>query len=86
MSPSFLTDCNGKPSHTRLLVMICVPLLVLIPMVVWALLSIRHGVMVVFEPTVPLYVGSASSIVLGYGAFKAYQEPVAPPPAPKILP
>jgi hypothetical protein len=83
VKPGFLTDCNGKSSHTRLLVMLTVPLLVLMPLAVWAILCLRHGVMVAIEPTVPLYVSSATSIVLSYAGFKAYQEPVAPPPPAK---
>lgn len=80
MKPGFLTDPIGKPSSTRMLLVLCVPFLVLTPMAIWAILSLRSGGMVKFEPTVPLYVGSAVGIVLGYAGYKAYQEPDAPPP------
>lgn len=80
MKPGFLTDCNGKPSSTRLLVLLTVPALVLVPLAVWMGLSIAHGVMQPIEPTVPLYLATANGIILGYSGYKSSNEPVAPPP------
>ena len=81
MQPSFLTDANGKPSHTRLLVAVCVPLLVLVPLAVWAFLAVSKGQFLAIDPTVPLYIGTANGIILGYAGYKAYNEPDPTPPA-----
>ena len=75
MQPSFLTDANGKPSHTRLLVAVCVPLLALTPLAIWAILSIQKGSFLAIDPTVPLYITTANGIILGYAGFKSYNEP-----------
>ena len=88
MNPHFLTDSSGKPSHTRLLVAICVPLLVLVPLAVWAYIAIVKLTFVPIDATIPLYIGTANGIILGYAGFKSVQEnasssantPVAPAP------
>lgn len=85
MTTGYLTDCNGKPSSTRLLAVLCVPALVLGPLAVWAYLSITKGVLLPVEPTIPLYIGSCNAVLLSYCGFKAYQEPVAPPPVQKTV-
>lgn len=86
MTPGFLTDAAGKPSHTRMLVLLCVPALVLIPLLVWAYLCLSRGVMVAIEPTVPLYIGTANGIILGYAGVKSHQETQLAAVAPKTLP
>jgi len=74
MNPHFLTDSSGKPSHTRLLVAICVPLLVLLPLGVWAYIAIVKLTFVPIDATIPLYIGTANGIILGYAGFKSVQE------------
>ena len=74
MTQGFLTDSTGKPSHTRLLVALCVPLLVLLPLVIWAFLCVLKAAFLPIDPTVPLYIGTANGIILGYAGVKGYQE------------
>jgi hypothetical protein len=74
----YLTDASGKPSHTRLLVAVCVPLLVLVPLLIWAYLSLKKEAFLTIDATVPLYIGTANGILLGYAGFKSTQEPDAP--------
>jgi len=74
MNSSFLTDSTGKPSHTRLLVSLCVPILVLVPLIVWAIICLNKLTFVGIDATVPLYIGTANGIILGYAGFKATQE------------
>ena len=75
MNNGFLSDSTGKKSHTRLLVSICVPILVLVPLSVWAYLSLIKLQFLSIDSTVPLYIGTANGIILGYAGFKATQEP-----------
>jgi hypothetical protein len=74
MKPHFFTDSSGKPSHTRLLVAICVPILVLLPLSIWAYISIVKLTFVPIDATIPLYIGTANGIILGYAGFKSVQE------------
>ena len=62
MTQGFLTDSTGKPSHTRLLVALCVPLLVLLPLGIWAFLCVLKAAFLPIDPTVPLYIGTANGI------------------------
>lgn len=81
---NFLSDAKGKPSHSRLLVVLCVPLLVLVPLFVAAWIAVTHpesGGMKI-DATVPLYIGTANGILLGYAAHNKREETkVAPPVA-----
>lgn len=70
----FLSGPDGKQSHTRLLVVLCVPVLVMLPMGIWAFLCVQKGVFLAIDPTVPLYIGTANGIILGYAGVKGYQE------------
>jgi hypothetical protein len=74
MKPGFLTDSNGKSSSTRLLTLLCVPAIVLGPLAVWAALCLHKGAMVPMDPTIPLYIGTANGIILGFAGVKGYQE------------
>lgn len=80
-TPSFLTDSSGKRSHTRLLVMVAVLPLVLVPLAVWAILSLRSGILSEIPLTVTGYLGAANGIILGYAGFKASNE-TKPPTTP----
>ena len=80
--PGFLTDASGKPSHHRLLVVACVPLLVLLPLAIWAILCIQKGSFLAIDPTVPLYIGTANGILLGYAYGKAKNEADPSPKQP----
>ena len=71
---SFLTDAAGKPSHHRLLVAVCVPPLVLVPLAVWAILCLQKGELIPISPTIPLYMAGANGVILGYAGYKAAQE------------
>jgi len=86
----FLTDGHGKPSHTRLLVVLCVPVLIFTPLFVWVYICISKLTFVGIDATVPLYIGTANGIILGYAGFKSTQETsiqsLPPPPAPKPKP
>lgn len=83
MNPSgFLHDNKGKASHARLLVMLCVPILVMAPICIWIYLCIAHAAMVSIDPTVPLYIGTANGIILGYAGYNKNQESKPTPPAP----
>lgn len=75
----FHTDASGKPSHHRLLVTLCVPLLVLVPLAVWAWLSCSKGQFLAIDATVPLYIGTANGVILGYAGYKASQETLPKP-------
>jgi hypothetical protein len=86
MTPGFLTDAAGKPSHTRMLVILCVPALVLIPLVIWAILSISKGALLDVPATVPLYIGTANGIILSYAGLKSHQETQLAAVSPKTLP
>jgi len=74
MNNGFLSDSTGKKSHTRLLVSICVPILVLVPLIVWATICLTKLTFIGIDATVPLYIGTANGIILGYAGFKATQE------------
>ncbi len=69
----FLSD-GKKSSHTRLLVMLCVPALVLIPLLVAAWQAITQGVAMKIDATVPLYIGTANGIILGYAVHNKREE------------
>lgn len=71
---SFLTDGRGKRSHTRLLVMVCVPCLILIPLLVWAGVSIHLKTLAEIPLTITGYIGAANGILLTYAGVKGYHE------------
>jgi hypothetical protein len=73
-TPSYLTDSSGKPSHTRLLVVVTVLPLVLVPLAVWAILSLRSGILAEIPLTITGYLGAANAIILGYAGFKSSNE------------
>jgi hypothetical protein len=70
----FLHDGKGKPSHTRLLVILCVPLLVLVPLVAAAVLSFMKGEPMRIDPTIPLYLTTANGLILGYAVHNKREE------------
>ena len=76
----FLSDHKGKSSHTRLLVMLCTPVLVLVPLLVWAGLSVAKSQLLAVDPTIPLYIGTLNGIILGYAGVKGSQEKKADAP------
>jgi hypothetical protein len=82
LTTGFLTDCQGKRSHTRLLVVVCVPLLVLVPLAIWAFLCLQKGQFLPIDPTVPLYIGTANGVLLGYAGVKSSQESKTPAATP----
>jgi len=69
----FLSD-GKKPSHTRLLVMLTVPALVLVPLLTVTYLAIFKEKPFAIDPTVPLYIQTANMVVLGYAAHNKRQE------------
>ncbi len=69
----FLSD-GKKRSHSRLLVMICVPPLVLIPLLSSLVISILNHEPMKIDPTIPLYLTAANGIVLIYAGYKQSQE------------
>lgn len=62
--------------------MLCVPALVLAPLVVWVFVSMTRGALQEIPATLPLYIGTANGILLGYAGVKSHQETKMPPPAP----
>lgn len=72
-SSGFLSDGN-KRSHTRLLVMLCVPVIVLLPIVVWAIVSLHTKSLVEIPLTITGYIGAANGIILGYAAHNKREE------------
>lgn len=70
----FLTDHKGKTSHTRVLVMLCVPPIVLLPLIVWALVCLHSRAVVEIPLTITGYIGAANAILLGYAGVKGHQE------------
>jgi hypothetical protein len=71
---NFLKDAKGKTSHTRVLVVLCVPLLVLVPLFVSAWLAITKGAGMAIDPSVPLYIATANGIILGYAVHNKREE------------
>ncbi len=71
---TFLFDAKGKASHTRLLVMLCVPLLVLVPLLIWAAISLHTRALAEIPLTVTGYLGAANGIILGYAVHNKRQE------------
>jgi hypothetical protein len=71
---SFLHDAKGKPSHTRLLVMLSVPLLVILPLLIWAFVSLRAGALAEIPLTITGYLGAANGIILGYAVHNKREE------------
>lgn len=71
---SYLKDSKGKASHTRLLVVVCVPALVLVPLAVWAGVSLHARALVEIPLTITGYLGAANGILLGYAAHNKQQE------------
>jgi hypothetical protein len=67
MNPGFFSD-GKKRSHTRLLVLLCVPVLVLLPLLVWALISVTAHELREIPLTITGYLGAANGIILGYAA------------------
>ena len=62
--------------------MLCVPALVLVPLFVAAWLAISTAQPMRLDPTLPLYLGTANAIILGYAAHNKREETkAATPPA-----
>jgi len=80
MNKGFFHDRSGKLSHTRLLVILTVPAIVLLPLFIWAALSIAKIQMMEIPLTVTGYLGAANAIILGYSGVKSYQEKGASSP------
>lgn len=74
----FLTD-GKKKSHTRLLVMLCVPALVLVPLILWAIVSCVRGALQEIPLTITGYLGAANTIILGYAVHNKRQEKTSTP-------
>lgn len=55
-----------NPSSSRLLAITCVPALLLVPLVVWTVLSIQRGQMLEFPGTVTGFVAAGTTPLLGY--------------------
>lgn len=75
---SYLSDSKGKKSHTRLLVVVCVPMLTLLPLFIWAGISVFNRTLVEIPLTITGYLGAANGILLGYAGFKTSQETKGP--------
>lgn len=69
----FLSD-GKKKSHTRLLVVLCVPALVLVPLILWAAVSYSRGQLQEIPLTITGYLGAANGIILGYAMHNKRQE------------
>lgn len=76
---SFLADSRGKKSHTRLLVVLCVPAIVLVPLFAWLAVSLMHGTLAELPLTITGYIGAANTIILGYAVHNKREETKAAP-------
>lgn len=71
--------CDGKKkSSTRLLVVLCVPALILVPLAVWAITSLHGQTLNEIPLTITGYIGAANGIILGYAAHAKTQEKKTP--------
>lgn len=70
---NYLHD-GKKQSSTRLLVIVCVPALVIVPLAIWAAVSISKGSLQDIPLTITGYLGAANGIILGYAAHNKRQE------------
>jgi hypothetical protein len=76
---SFFRDHGGKHSLTRLLVAVCVPFLVITPLVVWALVCLHKHEVADLPNSVTGYIMGANGIILGYAAHNRRVETKTPP-------